>query len=84
MTSAASIVVAAACFLQHEPDAISALLHIFLRVIEARLREGSGCVRVQLGAVSFVQRFGNTLNAHVRFHCRVIDGVFTEDADGQV
>jgi hypothetical protein len=53
-------------------------------VIEAWLRQGGGCARGRLGAVSFVQRFGSTLNAHVHFHCCVIDGVFTEDADGQV
>jgi hypothetical protein len=68
--------------LQHEPEAISAVLHIVLRVIEARLRQGSGCARGRLGAVSFVQRFGSTLNAHV--HCCVIDGVFFADPDGQV
>jgi len=50
-------------FLQHEPEAISAVLHIVLRVIEARLRQGSGCARGRLGAVSFVQRFGSALNA---------------------
>ena len=58
--------------------------HILLRVIEARLRQGSGCAHGRLGAVSFVQRFGSALNAHVHFHCCVIDGVFTEDGDGQV
>ena len=62
----------------HEPEATSAVLHIFLRVIEARLRDASGCVRGRLGAVSFVQRFGSTLNAHVHFHCCVIDEVFPD------
>jgi hypothetical protein len=37
-----------------------------------------------MGAVSFVQRFGSTLNAHVHFHCWVIDGVFVAGADRQV
>jgi hypothetical protein len=55
-----------------------------LRVIEARLREGSRCPRGRLGAVSFVQRFGASLNAHVYFHPCVIDGVFTAGEDGQV
>jgi hypothetical protein len=55
-------------FLQHDPEAISAVLHILLRVIEARLRP----------------RFGSTLNAHVHFHCCVIDGVFVAGEDGQV
>jgi hypothetical protein len=34
--------------------------------------------------VSFVQRFGSALNAHVHFHCCVIDGVFAVGEDGQV
>jgi hypothetical protein len=59
-----------------DPEALGAVLHILLRVIEARLRERSHCARGQLGAVSFVQRFGSALNAHVHFHCCVIDGVF--------
>ncbi len=37
-----------------------------------------------MGAVSFVQRFRSTLNAHVHFHCWVIDGVLVAVADGQV
>jgi hypothetical protein len=32
-------------FLQHEPEALGAALHIFLRVIEAQLRQRSGCAR---------------------------------------
>jgi hypothetical protein len=34
--------------------------------------------------VSLVQRFGAALNAHVRFHCCVIDGVFALGEDGQI
>ena len=34
--------------------------------------------------MSFVQRVGSTLNAHVHFHCWVINGVFVAGADGQV
>jgi hypothetical protein len=29
--------------------------------------------------VAFIHRFGSTLNAHLHFHCVVIDGVFTPD-----
>jgi len=60
------------------------VLHILLRVIEARLRQRSGWARGRLGAVSFVQRFGSALNAHVHFHCCKIDGVFALGEDGQV
>ena len=41
-------------FLQRDPTALSAVLHIFLRVIEARLRERGRCPGGRLGAVSFV------------------------------
>jgi hypothetical protein len=71
-------------FLQRDPEALGAVLHILLRVIEARLRERSGCPGGRLGAVSFVQRFGSALNAHLHFHCCVIDGVFAVGEDGQV
>jgi hypothetical protein len=71
-------------FLQRDSEALGAVLHIFLRVIEVRLRQRSGCPGGRLGAVSFLQRFGSTLNAHVHFHCCVIDGVFAVGEDGQV
>ena len=71
-------------FLQRDPEALSAVLHILLRVIEGRLRQRSRSARGRLGAVSFVQRFGAALNAHVHFHCCVIDGVFALGEDGQV
>ena len=71
-------------FLQRDAEALGAVLHILLRVIEARLRERSRCPGGRLGAVSFVQRFGSALNAHVHFHCCVIDGVFAVGEDGQV
>jgi hypothetical protein len=47
-------------FLQRDAEALSAVLHILLRVIEARLRERSGCFGGRLGAVSFVQRIEST------------------------
>jgi hypothetical protein len=62
------------------------VLRIFLRVIEASLREASpGAGRgARLGAVSFVHRFGASLNVHLHSHCAVIDGVFAPDAEGRV
>jgi hypothetical protein len=64
-------------YLEREPQAVSAVLHILLRVIEAHLRQGSGAgAQARFGAVSFIHRFGASLNRHVHFHCCVIDGVF--------
>jgi hypothetical protein len=71
-------------FLQRDPEALGAVLQMLLRVIEARLRRCSSYVCGRLSAVSFVQRFGSTLNAHVHFHCCVIGGVFAVGEDGQV
>jgi hypothetical protein len=71
-------------YLEREPRAISAVLHILLRVIEAHLRQGSGAgAQARFGAVSFIHRFGASLNRHVHYHCCVIDGVFepVEEAD---
>jgi hypothetical protein len=56
-------------FLLRDPEALGAVLHILLRVIEARLSERRRCASGRLGAVSFVQRLGSASNAHVHFHC---------------
>jgi GTP cyclohydrolase III len=34
--------------------------------------------------VAFIHRFGSSLNAHLHFHCVVIDGVFDAAAAGAV
>ncbi len=41
-------------------------------------------VSARLGAVSFIHRFGSTLNAHLHFQCVVIDGVFDTNAADDV
>jgi hypothetical protein len=75
-------------FLQREPAAVNAVLHLFLRIVEATLRAYSpdAGLRGRLGAVSFLHRFGSALNPHVHFHCWVLDGVFDVEPEscGQV
>lgn len=34
--------------------------------------------------MAFIHRFGSALNAHLHFHCAVIDGVFDSAAGGVV
>jgi hypothetical protein len=64
-------------YLEREPQALSALLHILLRVVEAHLRRSSGTsARARFGAASFIRRIGASLNRHVHYHCCIIDGVF--------
>ena len=56
--------------------------HILLRVIEAHLRQGSGAgAQASFRAVSFIHRFGASLNRDVHYHGCVIDGVFEPARD---
>jgi hypothetical protein len=72
-------------YLEREPEAVSAVLHILLRVIEAHLRRSNGASsHAGLGAVSFIHRFGASLNRHVHYHCCVIDGVFEPVPESRV
>jgi hypothetical protein len=52
-------------FLEREPRAVSAVLHILLRVIDADLRNTSprSLPLARLGAVNFVNRLGSSLTS---------------------
>jgi hypothetical protein len=39
---------------------------------------------VKIGGVSFIHRFGSSLNAHPHFHCVIIEGVFVKESDRQI
>nr|WP_242518473.1 transposase [Thiorhodovibrio winogradskyi] len=46
------------------------------------MRQGSGAgAQARFGAVSFIHRFGASLNQHIHYHCCVIDGVFEPDEE---
>lgn len=66
----------------------SAVLRILVRALRRTLRErspGAG-PGAQFGAVTFLHRFGSSLNSHFHYHLCVLDGVFEgverEGADG--
>ena len=51
--------------------------------LRRRAREQDGVRReTQCGAVTFVQRFGGSLNANLHFHMLALDGVYAADQDG--
>jgi hypothetical protein len=73
-------------FMQRDADLPGEALHLFLRMVEQRLRAhspGSGHA-ARLGAVAFIHRFRWTLNRYLHFHCVVTDGVFDSAAAGGV
>jgi hypothetical protein len=63
---------------------ITAVRRIVFGVIEQALRHLSGCapIKARFGAISYLHRFGFSLNPHVHFHCCVTDGLFSAEADG--
>ena len=68
-------------------DVLSALGRIFVEEVFRRYRsraKARGQPAAQCGAITFVQRFGSSLNLHVHFHVVVLDGTFARDEAGRV
>ncbi len=69
-------------FMQRDGVVLNMVLRIFLRVIAQGLQtHAPGAANVDtaalhIGAVTFIHRFGSSLNDHVHFHVCVVDGVF--------
>ena len=65
----------------------SDVLNVFIRALFGELRRRAKRLlnlrSTQCGAVTFMQRFGDALNANVHFHSMVIDGVYAAGASGR-
>ncbi len=72
-------------FLHHNPGIAGAVLRIFVRAIRTMLcRASPGAPRdARLGALTFLHRFGSSLNRHFHYHLVVLDGVFSGADDGR-
>ena len=62
------------------------MLALFLRALKSALRDASpgapAALRdAQLGAISFPQRFGGSLNPHYHYHVLALDGVISGDVE---
>jgi hypothetical protein len=70
-------------FLHHRPRTATAVLHILLRALQATLRKAcpTAPATSALGAVSFLHRFGSSLNPHFHYHVCVVDGLFEKVED---
>ncbi len=62
------------------------MLRVFLRAVEAHLRRSGAraSARARFGVVSFLHRFGASLNPHMHSHCCILDGVFEPLEAGRV
>lgn len=70
--------------LHRDPEAASAVLRILVRALRRTVRErspGAG-PGAQFGAVTFLHRFGSSLNPHFHYHLCVLDGIF-EGVEGE-
>jgi hypothetical protein len=63
------------------------ILNVFIRAMFGDLRRRAkrllGLCSTQSGAVTFIQRFGDALNANLHFHSMVIDGVYAAGPGGR-
>ncbi len=66
------------------PDVLASLCRILAEAIALHYRtwaKSAGLAAAQTGAVTFVHRFGSSLNLHTHFHVVVLDGVYVERDD---
>ena len=65
-------------FVLSVPKRLRPFLHILLRALQATLREAcpTAPTDASFGAISFLHRFGSSLNPHFHYHLCVVDGLF--------
>ena len=66
---------------------VSAVLAVFLRVVGGwyrRQAQALGNDRARWGSVTFVQRFGSSLNLNPHLHVLMLDGVYVDGEDAPV
>jgi ribosomal protein S27E len=66
-------------------EVLSAVIRIVMRVLLGWYRKRGrelGLAGAETGAVSFVQRFGGSMNCHTHLHVIVIDGVYSRQEGG--
>jgi hypothetical protein len=66
---------------------LTAKVHTIIRTTIAQyyvnqaVKRGIARQQVQSGSVTFLQRFGGSLNVHVHFHCVFLEGVYLDRTD---
>ena len=71
----------------YDASLLSDVLNVFIRALLGDLRRRARRLldlqHSQCGAVTFVQRFGDALNANPHFHCLCMDGVYAAGDNGR-
>jgi hypothetical protein len=74
--------------LAYDSQLVSEVLRIFIQVVfsslRRRARKRTGIQKGQCGAITFVQRFGGSLNLNIHLHSLVLDGVYYVDDKKQI
>jgi hypothetical protein len=74
--------------LAYDSRFVSEVLRIFMQFVfsslRRRARKREGIQKAQCGAVTFVQRFGGSLNLNIHLHSLVLDGVYYADDRRQI
>jgi len=72
--------------MSYDKRLISDVLAVYLRVVQGwykTIAKEQGFIDVQGGSVSFVQRFGSSLNTTPHYHALTLDGVYVFSADAK-
>ena len=73
--------------LAYDGEWVSKILAVFLRVVGGwyrRQAQALGHDRARWGSVTFVQRFGSSLNLNPHVHVLMLDGVYVDGEDAPV
>ena len=66
-------------------ELVAAVLRVFLRVVGRWYRQQAkalGYTEGRCGSVTFVQRFGSSLNVNPHVHVLMLDGIYVDGAAG--
>lgn len=75
------------CRLAYDHELCTALHRILARAVQSYLKRSArrrGDQQVQTGSVTYVQRYGGSLNLNVHLHQIALDGWFRHDASGSL
>jgi hypothetical protein len=74
--------------LAYDSGLLRDVLHIFIQEVfsslRRRARKQHGIRKAKCGGVTFVQRFGGSINLNIHFHSLVMDGVYYEDDNKRI